>query len=51
MKSLLVYVYTLLEDRTAEITMYTGKATELEVPSKLDGYAVTSIGEEAFIAL
>ena len=48
MKSLLVYVYTLLEDGTAEITMYTGKATELEVPGKLDGYAVTSIGKGAF---
>ena len=48
MKSLLVYIYTLLEDGTVEITMYTGKATELEVPSKLDGYVVTSIGKGAF---
>ena len=31
-----------------EITDYTGSATELEIPSKLDGYPVTSIGYEAF---
>lgn len=45
------YKYTLLEDGTAEITAYTGEDTELEVPSSLDGYAVTSIGENAFYVL
>ncbi len=31
-------------DKTCEITDYTGTATELEIPSILDGYTVTSIG-------
>ena len=31
-------------DKTCEITDYTGTATELEIPSTLDGYTVTSIG-------
>ena len=42
------YEYALLEDGTAMITKYNGEATELEVPSELDGYAVTSIGEMVF---
>ena len=36
-------------DKTCEITGYTGTATELEIPSTLDGYTVTRIGEHAFI--
>ena len=44
------FEYTILEDGTAEITDYTGSAETLEIPSTLDGYAVTSIGEEAFYA-
>ena len=35
-------------DKTCEITDYTGSATELDIPSELDGYTVTSIGGEAF---
>ena len=31
-----------------EITDYTGSATELEIPAKIEGYPVTSIGYEAF---
>ncbi len=42
------FEYTILEDGSAEITDYTGSAETLEIPSKLDGYTVTSIGYEAF---
>ncbi len=35
-------------DKTCEITDYTGSATELVIPSELDGYTVTSIGNYAF---
>ena len=35
-------------DKTCEITDYTGEATELTIPSELDGYTVTSIGGSAF---
>ncbi|MBQ9947209.1 MAG: fibronectin type III domain-containing protein [Oscillospiraceae bacterium] len=42
------YEYSLLDDGTIEITDYTGSATELDIPAKIDGYSVTSIGEEAF---
>ena len=41
-------MYVLLEDGTAEITYYTGKAPSLNIPDMLDGYIVTSIGEMAF---
>ena len=40
--------YRLLEDGTAEILKYTGKALQLVLPESLDGHPVTSIGEEAF---
>lgn len=42
------YEYEVLDDGTVEITNYTGTATNLEIPSKLDGKDVTSIGEGAF---
>ncbi len=42
------YSYKVLEDNTAEITTYNGSATNLEIPSTLDGYTVTSIGDSAF---
>lgn len=42
------FEYTLREDGTAEITKYTGEASEIEVPAELDGYLVTRIGENAF---
>ena len=32
-------------DKTCEITYYTGSATTLDIPSELDGYTVTSIGD------
>ena len=42
------YKYILLEDGTAEIVAYTGKAETLDVPDALDVYRVTSIGDWAF---
>ena len=42
------YTYTLLSKDTAEITNYSGAAEELSVPAELDGYAITSIGKDAF---
>ena len=42
------YYYDILDDGTAEITDYKGSATDLTIPSKIDGYIVTSIGEYAF---
>ena len=42
------YKYVLLEDGTAEITDYTGKAAQLTLPTTLDGFSVTSIGDSAF---
>jgi hypothetical protein len=42
------YRYTVLADGTAEITGYTGTETELEIPSNLDGYKITSIGNQVF---
>ena len=41
------YKYTVLDDGTARITRYTGSATELTIPSEIDGYSVTSIGSWA----
>ena len=40
--------YRLLDDGTAEIIKYNGKAKTLEIPSQLDGYSVTAIGAGAF---
>lgn len=42
------YTYTVLPDGTAEITGYYGWGTNIVIPSSLDGYKVTSIGEVAF---
>ncbi len=42
------YEYKILEDDTAEITGYTGSATEVTIPSELDGKKITSIGACAF---
>ena len=42
------FSYRLLEDGSAEILKYTGKALQLVLPESLDGHPVTSIGEEAF---
>ena len=42
------YQYAVLSNGTAEITNYLGSATNLTIPSTIDGYKVTSIGSEAF---
>ena len=43
------FTYTVLPDGTAEIIGYTGSETILNIPSILDGYKVTSIGDNAFL--
>lgn len=42
------YKYILLEDGTAEISDYTGKAKDLTIPAEIDGRRVTAIGDKAF---
>ena len=42
------YEYTVLYDGTVEITGYTGSETEIEIPSEINGKAVTSIGDFTF---
>ena len=42
------YEYELLDDGTVEITNYTGTATDLEIPSEIEGKNVTSICRYAF---
>ena len=42
------YEYSVLEDNTIEITKYIGTDKEVEIPSEIDGKAVTIIGESAF---
>ena len=42
------FEYVLLEDGSAEIVYYTGTMEALTIPEQLDGYVVTSIGDEAF---
>lgn len=39
------------EEKTCQITKYNGTATELDIPSQLDGYIVTGIGETSFYNL
>ncbi|MCD7809343.1 MAG: leucine-rich repeat domain-containing protein, partial [Erysipelotrichaceae bacterium] len=42
------YKYVKLEDGTIEIYSYIGDETEVTIPSTIDGYIVTSIGDCAF---
>ena len=42
------FYYYVLDEDTAEITGYDGGDEDLEVPATIDGYTVTSIGEDAF---
>lgn len=42
------FTYSVLTDGTAQITKYNGSASTLIVPSTLDGYVVSGIGESAF---
>ena len=42
------FEYTVLDNGTVEITRYRGVDDVLEIPSKIDGKSVTSIGDYAF---
>jgi hypothetical protein len=42
------FTYALREDGTAEITGYTGASDTVEIPAKVNGIAVTAIGDGAF---
>ncbi|MCC8072753.1 MAG: leucine-rich repeat protein, partial [Clostridiales bacterium] len=42
------FEYEVLDDGTAEITGYSGTETDITIPSTIDGYTVTSIGDYAF---
>ena len=42
------FIYTVLNDGTAEIVDYTGKDAGLRIPGAIDGLAVTRIGTYAF---
>lgn len=42
------WAYVLLADGTAEVAGYMGWEKELSVPAEIDGYAVASIGDNAF---
>ena len=42
------YTYELLSDGTAKITGFSGKNTELDIPSTLGGKSVSAIGKSAF---
>ena len=43
------FEYDVLDDGTVEITGYSGSAEKVDIPEKIDGKSVTSIGDEAFI--
>ena len=42
------YEYSVLNDGTVEITGYSGSAEKVDIPEKIDGKSVTSIGNYAF---
>ena len=42
------YEYIILDDGTAEIIKYSGEGGDVEIPSSIGGYTVTSIGSYAF---
>ena len=42
------FSYTITDEGTVEITGYNGSSNEVEIPSKIKGYRVTSIGNYAF---
>ena len=42
------YKYTINGDGSATIIKYNGNESDLTIPAKLDGYAVTAIGYETF---
>ena len=42
------FQYSVLDDGTVEITDYNGSAEKVDIPEKIDGKSVTSIGDYAF---
>ena len=40
--------YNILDDGTVEISRYYGSAEKVDIPEKIDGKSVTSIGESTF---
>lgn len=42
------YTYSIISDTEVCITKYSGTDTDVSVPSEIDGYTVTKIGEKAF---
>ena len=42
------FKYSVLDDGTVAITKYVGSAEKVDIPEKIDGKSVTSIGEYAF---
>jgi len=42
------FKYAELDDGTIGITKYVGNATEVTIPSEIDGKCVTTIGDDAF---
>ncbi|MEE1218575.1 MAG: leucine-rich repeat protein [Ruminococcus sp.] len=42
------FTYTLLDNKTAQITGYTGNNTKITIPTSIDGHIVTSIGYQSF---
>lgn len=43
------FAYEPLEDNTVRVIRYLGTAAEVEIPATLDGYAVSQIGDNAFL--
>ena len=43
------FEYSVLDDGTVEITGYSGSEETIDIPGKIDGKSVTSIGSNAFI--
>lgn len=43
-----LYKYTVLDDGSASITLYSGEEEIINVPGEIDGYTVSTIGKKAF---
>ncbi len=44
------YYYDILDDGTARITKYAGTEDKVTIPSELDGYTVSTVGNRAFLS-
>ncbi len=47
-KSKFDFNYSIMEDNTAEITLYHGDAKEYIIPKEIEGHLITKIGDNAF---